>query len=799
MAGDVDASLADLAKRRQAVNDKDSLCDYKLRVLQADALIWKGRWKESFTLLEQEPPEALAETETGVQRKITQSYALASEGKFNEGRSRLQEAEHIAANQGLQMRGELSLAFGHLLLKQTKLKSATHSKWNEIRPYFLQSLKFLDSERQHLLKAAALGNLGFIATSVQHYDEARDWYTKAADLHVTISEPMTRIDLGWNYEELGDFERAIPLFTQAKDLPSASDYLKQLALINLGNIYLNQQNYSSATDYFFQALTLAKHLDDQEQMAVCYNNLALVALADHRMQEAESYNTQAMNIKKAGGNHDSWLQSVLTTAKLYDEKHQFATAEPLLRQVIADTRAQQALQWEAEAELASVYVGENQDVRAKAQFQKVLRDLDKASGTISDLDHKLAFASLAADFYSDYIQFLVSQHQSVEALQVAEHIRGRTLREGLHLKKSEMPEMVEMPAIYKFLGNSNQIILSYWLGQEASYLWAISSTGIQTFPLPARRDIDLQVEEYRKYLMGSLDQSRGKSVGRGLYKLLVQPAQQLIPPKAHIVVIADGSLTKLNFETLLEPGDATRYWIEDVEIQNASSIALLTRSHPSHITGQENLLLIGNPLPAPDFPELKHGQEEMELVAKHFVPASRKVLSRNDAVPAAYGHSAPGQFGLIHFVTHGTASQVTPLESAIILSPSQDENFKLYARDIVKIPIHAEVVTISACSGAGKRAYPARRIGWLGVGVYERRRSSGSCRSVGDRRSLHPRVHGRFLRRAETNQGCGSRPAYSQAAHAPFPKHLPAPLLLGVITAIHRIVVRQKLPAERTR
>jgi CHAT domain-containing protein len=707
MAGDVDASIADLAKGHQAANEKDSLCDYKLRVLQADAFIWKKRGKESLTLLEQEPPEPLAETEPGVQRKITQSYALSSEGKFDESRIRLQEAERIAAKQRLRMHGELSLATGTLLLRQTKSKSANQSKWNEIRAYFLQALKFLDPERQRLLRAAALGNLGFIATNLEHYDEARDWYTKAADLHVAISEPITLIDLGWNYEELGDFERAIPLFTQAKDI-STTDFLKQLALINLGVIYISLENYNSATDYFFQALTFAKRLNDQEQMAICYNNLALVALADHRLQEAESYNTQAMDIKKAGGDHNSWLQSVLTTAKLYDEKHQFATAEPLLRQVIADTRAQQALQWEAEAELARVYVGENQSISAKKQFEKVLHDLDNALGTVSDLDHKLAFASLAADFYSDYIQFLISQHQPVEALQVAEQIRGRTLREGLHLKKSEIPESIQAAAIGKFLRNSNQIILSYWLGREASYLWAISSKGIKTFPLPARRDIDLQVEEYRKFLMGSLDQSRGKNAGRELYKLLVQPAQQLIQPQAHVVVIADGSLTKLNFETLLEPGDATRYWIEDVEIQNASSIALLTRSHPSRIAGDEKLLLIGNPVQAsPDFPELKHGEEEMDRVAKHFPPAARKVLDRNDATPSGYGRSMPAQFGFIHFVTHGTASQVSPLDSAIILSPNSDENFKLYARDIVKTQIHAEVVTISACSGAGKRAYSA--------------------------------------------------------------------------------------------
>jgi len=55
-------------------------------------------------------------------------------------------------------------------------------------------------------------------------------------------------------------------------------------------------------------------------------------------------------------------------------------------------------------------------------------------------------------------------------------------------------------------------------------------------------------------------------------------------------------------------------------------------------------------------------------------------------------------------VTHGTASDTNPLDSAIILSPSGG-GYKLYARDIIKTPIHPELVTISACYSAGTRQY----------------------------------------------------------------------------------------------
>ena len=38
-------------------------------------------------------------------------------------------------------------------------------------------------------------------------------------------------------------------------------------------------------------------------------------------------------------------------------------------------------------------------------------------------------------------------------------------------------------------------------------------------------------------------------------------------------------------------------------------------------------------------------------------------------------------------------------------SPVETDSFKLYARDIVQHAMHADLVTISACYGAGSRAY----------------------------------------------------------------------------------------------
>ncbi len=97
----------------------------------------------------------------------------------------------------------------------------------------------------------------------------------------------------------------------------------------------------------------------------------------------------------------------------------------------------------------------------------------------------------------------------------------------------------------------------------------------------------------------------------------------------------------------------------------------------------------------------------MEIIGKHFQPKQQGVFAREQATPAAYLASKPEQYSYIHFVAHGTASRMSPLDSAIVLSRSntQEDSFKLYARDIIHHPLRAQLVTISTCYGAGSRAY----------------------------------------------------------------------------------------------
>src|SRR5262249_50921685 len=108
---------------------------------------------------------------------------------------------------------------------------------------------------------------------------------------------------------------------------------------------------------------------------------------------------------------------------------------------------------------------------------------------------------------------------------------------------------------------------------------------------------------------------------RRLFQVLVRPAADLVPKGTHVIVVADSKIYSVSFETLISPEGRDHYWIEDVDIQNASSIDLLMQPGRGR-AATRGMLLIGAPIQAdPHFVELPHARQEMESASRHFSPA----------------------------------------------------------------------------------------------------------------------------------------------------------------------------------
>jgi len=118
-----------------------------------------------------------------------------------------------------------------------------------------------------------------------------------------------------------------------------------------------------------------------------------------------------------------------------------------------------------------------------------------------------------------------------------------------------------------------------------------------------------------------------------------------------------------------------------------------------------SLLLIGNPVsPAPEFGDLPYAESEIEEIRGYFPRDGAFTITGAAANPEAYRQAEAGRFAFIHFSAHATSNSESPLDSAVILSRRGD-SYKLYARDVTQTPLRADLVTVSACRGAGARLY----------------------------------------------------------------------------------------------
>jgi CHAT domain-containing protein len=674
--------------------------DFRFKVLKAEILWRQGLNDQALSLLDSSPPDSLSKSDAAVWRKMTQGGAYSYLGRYDDANKALAEAESLAQANLPNLLGQVALRRGTLAFLRGNSSGAQSE--------YLKALGIARNLHDPFLEGSALGNLGLVATQLEHYDESIDWNQQAMDLSRTTgargSIAVILGNMGWSYIGMGDYDRALALFEQADRASGEAGSLSAQVdwKVNIGNVYLARGNYDSAEKAYQSALGIANQLGDDSAKSECFENLALVFLERGDVDSAQNYNEKVAPLVRA---HSDALVSMIVSGRIHATRQRYSEAEDTFQSVIHDSESPASLRWEAQSRLAAVYASEGNRVEADRQFRRAIDTIATARSGIKSEELRLPFLSSAISFYNDYIEFLIAERRVEDALQVAEVSRAQTLAEGLGISSKisfPLPNFRPRAVAQRF----GATLLFYWLGEKHSYLWAITRSGVTLFTLPAASQIEPLVSSYRQAVVGPRDPLETLNTdGVKLYETLIAPAQKLIPAGSRVIIFPDGGLYGLNFETLLAPGPKLHYWIEDAVVANANSLSLLGASSAERPAQSRKLLLIGDPLsPSPEFPDLPQAATEMIDVEKYFATPDRTVLTRQEATASKYLNSAPERFSYIHFVAHGTSSRTAPLDSAVILTRDGD-SFKLYARDIVTKPLRADLVTISACHGTGERTY----------------------------------------------------------------------------------------------
>ncbi len=600
-----------------------------------------------------------------------------------------------------------------LLLGEGKLAAFRHDS-GKSELLFKRALVLATTEHQLFLASQALGNLGVLQMQRAHYADAADLFNAALDLADKLGAQAAAlrlaVNLGSTYRRMGDLDRASELFEEseksAERLGAITEQTR--AVLSLGMIQHVQHRLSVAERNYQQALQLARQADNQQEAIFCLTDLAQVAVEEDNLDLAEKYNNEALRLEHTVGDHDTELASQINEADISLRRGDRNTAERLLQSVVQGRGTDVLIRAWALSTQASMRTQLNDFVSAETDYKAAIESLEEERKSLGRDELELSYPTNARDIYNEYIDFLVERNRPDEAFRVSELQRARTLTDGLRLNEPNA-QAFDVSATERDAARLGHPILSYWIGTKASYLWMVLPNQTQLFVLPGEKKIRPLVERYRAHLVGGFGgNDLADADGVELYQILIGPVEQWIKPQSEVTIISDGPLYGLNFETLLVNSPKPHYWIEDVSITNASSAVLLALGSqakaPHRAAAARNLLLIGNPQSPPNYPPLTHAGEEMSLIGEHFRKEEETVLSGKDATPGAYFKAKPENYSLIHFVAHGTASRVSPLDSAVVLS-QDGSSYNLYARDIAANRLHANLVTISACDSAGSRIY----------------------------------------------------------------------------------------------
>ncbi len=677
--------------------------DWRFRNLRAGILVSRSSPREALAVLKGDLPLSLLSTEIAVRKSMYEGIAYRYLQQSAQAEDKLVEAEKLAQSIQPQLLPQILIAKAGLDLDLEKYRPAEE---NYNRAIALAKQYELPEQ-----VANAEAGMAIVSAKNDRLDEAIDRNQKALEsarsLKMNGLEATILGNLGWAYFVLGDYENALQFYQQGAEASERKGLNGYSAYWYTGvaNSYFALRRYPEAEELAKRTLDHAKNLGDAETITECLNSLAEVGLRAGRLEDAERYNQEAVQMEEKGLDHFGIRESALVSARIEIAKRNFPQADMLLHQLSQDPNLETAVRWQLHARLAELYDAENKPALAELEFRQSIDTIKAARDSVDREDSRLTYLSSGIEFYDDYVDFLVRRNRPLDALKVAELSRARMLLEGLSVDQKASPRAIPVLRPQQIARRFQSTLLFYWVGEEHSYLWAITPTRTECFTLPKAADLEPLAKSYGKAVRDLRDpDGAGSAVGKQLYSMLVEPAKSLLPQNGRIILLPDPSLSGLNFETLVVPGPAPHFWIDDATLTNASSLTLLSAAAARPRSSEKNLLLVGNTEPVDAFPSLPKAPEEMQRVEGYFPSAKRVVLEGKQATPQAFLLSTPERYSYLHFVTHGTASITHPLDSAVILSKSGD-SFKLYARDIIQHRLSAELVTISACEGAGGRAY----------------------------------------------------------------------------------------------
>ena len=610
--------------------------------------------------------------------------------------------------------------------------------------YFQQSLVIWKSLNQKRGQATSFDNIGYAFYLLRRYDEALAPYEEARKLYSEAGdkqgETTVLTHLGMLYAVTSNITKALDSYEQAKKIQQDSGLKLGLAITlgQLANAHALAHNPERAIATFRDALTLWTELGDESGRARTLYGIASVENKRGNLIAARDTIAQAIKIVESlrARTANQQLRTTLLAAKHDYYKLDIDVKMRLGEQSTSGAFVEAAFESSEHARarsLADLLSERRADIRfgvrpeLAAEELELNRNLSVVSGKLLMLrgssvrPQESARVSTEIEALKKEFDALTARYNDVLARMRRESPRYAELTQPSPPQASRLKELLD----------SDTVLLEYALGDERSYLWAVTRSGIEGFRLRGRTEIERVAEGFRDLIAAYGLPKPGENDKQYLDRLREFPQQYaqraaelnqlILGPVAgrigskRLVIVADGALQFIPFEALFapsEPGaDNARQPLgitnEVVYLPSASTLALI-RALPRARSATRNVAVFADPVfgtnddrvaaahrrttPASQgavkLVALSRALRDVDLTAGDAATLERLLYTRDEAnaimsvVPIGSGMKAMGfsasrsnatspavsGYRIVHFATHALLDDKRPELSGLVMS-----------------------------------------------------------------------------------------------------------------------------------
>jgi CHAT domain-containing protein/tetratricopeptide (TPR) repeat protein len=475
---------------------------------------------------------------------------------------------------------------------------------------YTQALEIFQKIGDRTQVAQTLDNIGTVYRVAEDYPKALKYYDQALKLwdeqKDVFKKFVTLTGVVRVYELLKDYPKALDTANQILLLSQKqkNSFTEASAYAFLGKVYLASGNYQKALDAFTKAASESQKLGIPLFEASVLGNIGKAYNSLKQPEKAINAYNQQYSLQQKLGDRTGVADTLYDIAVTERDRNNFKAAQKQIESVIAiveDIRTKVTSQDLRSSYFASIqkyyqfYIdllmrlhkqqpsqGYNAlalQVSERARARSLVELLNEANADIRkgvdpkllelerNLQQKLDASEKRqiqlANTKNTEAQIQTLQKEISALLEQYQQVKAQIRSSSPRYAALTQPKSLTLAQQQQLLDNDT-LVLEYSLGEERSYLWAVSKTSITSYELPKRAEIETTAKQFygllkkprRMSVVSNANSPTDVEIATKLSQILLQPVVKELGNK-RLVIVSDGALQYLPFGALPNPKDLT--------------------------------------------------------------------------------------------------------------------------------------------------------------------------------------------------------------------------------------------------